>query len=190
MTGPSDITDYVRPRFDLPKPLVLVGLMGVGKTTVGRRLADHFSLPFRDADEEIEKAAGQSIANIFSSLGEANFRDGEHRVILRLIDEGPQVLATGGGAFMHAQTRAALKDKAIVVWLKTDLKVLARRVANKPHRPLLKDRDPMDVLREHETNRYPFYAEAHLTVETGDQSHARSVDLVLEALKTYLDTHK
>ncbi|MDC7675298.1 shikimate kinase [Asticcacaulis machinosus] len=187
MTGPSDTTEYVRPRFDLPRPLVLVGLMGVGKTTVGRRLADHFGLPFRDADEEIEKAAGQSIADIFATLGEPAFRDGEHRVIARLVDEGPQVLATGGGAFMHPQTRDLLKQKAIVVWLKTDLKVLARRVANKPHRPLLKDRDPMEVLREHEKNRYPHYAEAHLTIDTGDQSHARSVDLVLEALKTHLD---
>lgn len=175
------------PRLILPRPVALVGLMGVGKTTVGRRLADALAVPFRDADEEIEKAAGLSVADIFAAFGEAGFRDGEQKVISRLLDDAPHILATGGGAFVQATTHEIIKQKAITVWLKTDLRVIARRVANRSHRPLLRDRDPMDVLREHETKRYPFYAKADITVDTGDQSHAKSVELVLTALQAFLD---
>lgn len=177
-----------RPSFILPKTVALVGLMGVGKTTIGKRLAEHFALPFVDADEEIEKAAGQSVADIFAHYGEKGFRDGEERVISRLLDSPPQILATGGGALTSAKTRENLKAKAITVWLKTDLKVLSRRVANKPHRPLLKDRSPMDVLREHAKTRYPLYQMADVVVDTGDQSHAKSLELVLNALKAHVES--
>ena len=176
-----------RPSFILPKTVALVGLMGVGKTTIGKRLAEQFALPFVDADEEIEKAAGQSIADIFAHYGEQGFRDGEQRVIARLLDSPVHILATGGGALTSAKTRECLKAKAITVWLKTDLKVLARRVANRPHRPLLKDRSPMEVLKEHARTRYPLYEIADVVVDTGDQSHARAVDMVLKALHAHLE---
>lgn len=175
-----------RPHFTLPRTVALVGLMGVGKTTIGKRLADHFGLPFVDADEEIEKAAGQSIADIFANYGEAGFRDGEQKVIARLLDSPVQILATGGGALTHPLTRERLKEKAITVWLKTDIKVLARRVANKPHRPLLKDRDPIEVLKDHVKNRYPLYEMADVVVDTGDNSHGRSLDMVLDALHAHV----
>lgn len=177
-----------RPHFILPKTVALVGLMGVGKTTIGKRLAEHFALPFTDADEEIEKAAGRSIADIFAQYGEKGFRDGEQRVIARLLDAPVHILATGGGALIHPLTRERLKAKAITVWLKTDLKVLARRVANRPHRPLLKDRNPMDVLKDHVKTRYPFYEIADVVVDTGDQPHGRAVDMVLAALKAHVES--
>jgi shikimate kinase len=161
--------------------------MGVGKTTIGRRLAEHFGLPFVDADEEIEKAAGQSVADIFANYGEAAFRDGEQKVISRLLEGETRVLATGGGALTHPKTRERLKEKAITLWLRTDIKVLARRVANKPHRPLLRERNPIDVLKEHMTTRYPLFEMADVVVDTGDHSHAKTVELVLDALKIYVD---
>ncbi|PXA83476.1 shikimate kinase [Caulobacter sp. D4A] len=163
--------------------IVLVGLMGVGKSSVGRRLAQTLDLPFRDADNEVERAAGRGIPEIFAEMGEAAFRDGERRVIARLLEDPPHVLATGGGAFVNAETRALIKDKAIAVWLKADLELLARRVGRKDGRPLLKNRDPMDVLREQATTRYPAYAEAHLTVETGDTPHMVAVEAVIAALQ-------
>jgi shikimate kinase len=176
-----------RQTFVLPKTLALVGLMGSGKTTIGRRLADHFGLPFVDADEEIEKAAGQSVADIFAHYGEAGFRDGEQKVISRLLEGETRVLATGGGALTHPKTRERLKSQAITLWLRTDIKVLARRVANKPHRPLVRDRNPMDVLKDHMKTRYPLFEMADLVVDTGDHSHTRTVELVLDALKVYVD---
>jgi len=178
------------PRLILTRPLALVGLMGVGKTTVGRRLAEALNVPFKDADEEIEKAAGQSVSDIFAAYGEAGFRDGEQKVISRLLDNGPHVLATGGGAFVQDGTRDLIRQKAITVWLRTDLRVIARRVAHRNHRPLLRNRDPLDVLKEHEKTRYPFDAEADITVDTGDQSHTKSVELVLSALKDFLASDK
>ena len=177
----------VRPPFALPKTVALIGLMGVGKTTIGRRLAEAFALPFTDADEEIEKAAGQPIADIFSNYGETGFRDGEQRVIARLLQGPVQVLATGGGALTHPLTRERLKARAITVWLKTDLAVLARRVANKPHRPLLKDRDPMDVLNEQAAKRYPLYEIADVVVDTGDQPHNKAVEMVIEHLRAFVE---
>jgi shikimate kinase len=175
-----------RATFALPRTLALVGLMGVGKTTIGRRLAEHFSLPFVDADEEIERAAGQSVADIFAHYGEAGFRDGEQKVIARLLEGETRVLATGGGALTHPKTRERLKAKAITLWLRTDIKVLARRVANKPHRPLLRERNPMDVLKEHMKTRYPLFEMADVVVDTGDHSHAKTVELVLDALKAHI----
>jgi len=168
------------------KTIVLVGLMGVGKSSVGRRLAAALDLPFRDADNEVEAAAGRSIPEIFAEMGEPAFRDGERRVIARLLDEPAHVLATGGGAFVNAETRALIKSKAVAVWLKADLELLARRVGRKEGRPLLKGRDPMAVLREHAQLRYPAYGEAHLTVETGDTAHGVAVEAVVQALKGHL----
>jgi shikimate kinase len=172
----------------LPRPdrtIALVGLMGVGKSSIGKRLASVFGMPFRDADHEIETAAGCSIADIFASRGEAEFRDGERRVIARLLEEPPHVLATGGGAFLQPATRALLLERALVVWLKADLEVLARRVARKDTRPLLVGKEPMDVLRAQADVRYPVYAEAHVTVETGDSTHGAAVNAVLEAMRKH-----
>ena len=169
------------------RTIALVGLMGVGKSSVGRRLANAFALVFRDADAEGEAAAGRSIKEIFAELGEAAFRDGERRVIQRLLDEPPHVLATGGGAFMNDETRALLKEKALIVWLKADLELLARRVGRKDTRPLLKDADPLTVLRAQAQARYPTYAEAHVTVETGDTPHHVTVGQVIDALLAHLE---
>lgn len=168
------------------RTITLVGLMGVGKSSVGRRLAAALGLPFRDADTEVETAAGRSIPEIFADLGEAAFRDGERRVITRLLEGPPHVLATGGGAFMNAETRSLIKAQAISVWLKADLEVLARRVGRKDSRPLLAGRDPITVLREQAQARYPIYALADVTVETGDTAHHVTVSEVIRALAAHL----
>lgn len=165
------------------KTLVLVGLMGVGKSSVGRRLANVLGLPFRDADNEVEAAAGRSISEIFAELGEPAFRDGERRVIARLLDEPPHVLATGGGAFVNAETRALINAKAVSVWLKADIELLARRVSRKDNRPLVRGKDPVKVLTELAEARYPAYAEAQVHVETGDTPHMVAVEAILAALR-------
>jgi shikimate kinase len=165
------------------RTIALVGLMGVGKSTIGRRLAAALELPFRDADQEIEKAAGRSISEIFAERGEQEFRAGERRVIARLLDEGPHVLATGGGAFMNPQTRALIKDKAVSVWLKADLDVLVRRVGRKDTRPLLAGKDPRQVLEQLMAERYPVYAEADIVVETDDRPAGAAVESILSALE-------
>ena len=165
------------------RTIALVGLMGAGKSSVGRRLAAALNLPFCDADEEIEKAAGRSISEIFAQYGEAQFRDGERRVIARLLDEPPHVLATGGGAFMNDETRELIKSKAVSVWLKADLDTLARRVSRKDNRPLLKGRDPKQALSELAQARYPIYAQADITIESGDTPHHATVDAIIKALK-------
>jgi shikimate kinase len=167
------------------KTIALVGLMGVGKSSIGRRLATALGLPFRDADAEIEAAAGRTISEIFALFGEGAFRDGERRVIARLLDEPPHVLATGGGAFAQDDTRALIKQKAVSVWLKADLAVLARRVARRDHRPLIAGKDPMDVLRAHERDRYPAFQTADLVVETGDAAHQVAVDEIIRALASH-----
>lgn len=166
----------------LDRTIVLVGLMGVGKTSIGRRLALALHMPFLDADVEIEAAAGRTIADIFAERGEAEFRDGERRVIARLLDGPAHVLATGGGAFMNPETRALILSKALAIWLKADLDILARRVARKNTRPLLVGRDPMEVLKAQAEVRYPLYAEAHLTVDTGDVAHGAAVEAVIRAI--------
>lgn len=168
------------------KTIALVGLMGVGKSSIGRRLGLALNLPFVDADTEVEAAAGRSIPEIFAAYGEPAFRDGERRVIARLLEGEPHVLATGGGAFVNDETRALIKAKAISIWLKADLEVLARRVGRKDNRPLVRDRDPLEVLQEQAKVRYPFYAEADLTVQTGDTPHQEAVNAILEALRAHL----
>ena len=156
--------------------------MGVGKSTIGRRLAQALDLPFRDADQEIEKAACCSIAQIFAERGEEEFRAGERRVIARLLEEGAHVLATGGGAFMNPRTRALIKERAVSVWLKADLDVLVRRVSRKDTRPLLAGRDPRVVLHQLMNERYPTYAEADIVVETDDGPASTAVEAILGAM--------
>ena len=170
------------------KTIALVGLSGVGKSSVGRRLALALGMPFRDADSEVEAAAGRPIPEIFAQYGEAAFRDGERRVIARLLTEPPHVLATGGGAFVQPETRRLIKEKAISVWLKADLELLARRVGRKDNRPLFAGKDPIEVLSEQARVRYPAYAEADVTVETGDTPHQAAVDAILAALAERAET--
>ncbi len=168
------------------RTIALVGLMGVGKTSIGKRLAAALSLPFRDADAEIETAAGRSISEIFADRGEDEFRAGERRVIARLLEDPPHVLATGGGAFVQPETRSMIKMHAISVWLRADLAVLARRVARKDTRPLVAGKDPLAVLTAQAQVRYPAYAEADIVIDTGETSHAVSVELVLASLNRHL----
>nr|WP_321443117.1 shikimate kinase [uncultured Cohaesibacter sp.] len=168
------------------RPIIMIGLMGAGKTTIGRRLANRLSIPFRDADHEIEAAANMSVADIFSEHGESHFRDGEKRVIARLLDQGDQVLATGGGAWMNEQTRTLVNDKGISVWLKAEFDILMARVRRRSHRPLLKDPDPEGVMRRLMDERYPVYALADVTVDSIDVPHEKIVTFVIEALEDYL----
>lgn len=165
------------------RSLVMVGLMGCGKSSVGRRLAMRLGVPFVDTDDEIERVAGKSINDIFADWGEAEFRAGERRVIQRLLGEGPQVLATGGGAFINAETRANIKGAGISIWLKAELPVLLRRVAKRDTRPLLKTGDPEAVMRGLMDARYPIYAEADIIVESRDVAHDVIVTDVLDALR-------
>src|SRR3954470_16787411 len=153
------------------RSVVLVGMMGAGKSSIGRRLASRLGMGFVDADAEIEAAAGMTIAEIFTSYGEPYFRSGEQRVISRLLESGPQVLATGGGAFMNAETRAAIRAKGVSVWLKAALEVLSKRIKRRNDRPLLKGADPVETLKRLMDERYPIYAEADLTVESRDVLH-------------------
>jgi shikimate kinase len=164
------------------RSVVLVGMMG-GKSSVGRRLANRLGIPFVDADVEIEKAAGMTISEIFAAHGEPYFRAGETRVIARLLEGGPQVLATGGGAFMNADTRAAIRLKGISVWLRATVEVLNRRIKRRGDRPLLKDVDPAETLRRLIEERDPIYAEADLTVESREVPHDTIVDEILEGLR-------
>lgn len=164
------------------RPIVLVGLMGAGKTTVGRRLAGMLRLPFIDADEEIEKAAGLKVSEIFALHGEEEFRRGERRVIARLLQGAPHVLATGGGAFMNDETRALVRAHATSVWLRADLDVLMRRVEKRDNRPLLKQGDPRAIMERLIAERYPIYGEADLVVDSNNGPHASAVTLVIRAL--------
>lgn len=165
------------------RPIVLIGMMGVGKSTIGRRLAARLGLPFVDADEEIIHAAGMSIPEIFASYGEEGFRDGERRVIARLIEEGRKVIATGGGAFMNDQTRALILDRAITIWLDADIDVLVERVSRREGRPLLAGKDPRTVLTELSAVRNPVYALAPIRITSGNGPHEQTVDGILEALE-------
>jgi shikimate kinase len=168
------------------RSIVLIGLMGAGKTAVGRRLANRLDLPFIDADTEIELAAGASISEIFAEHGESYFRQGERKVIARLLEGGPQVLATGGGAYMNAETRANIEARGLSVWLKAELKVLLKRVGRRDNRPLLAAGDPEKVMNRLIEERYPIYAGADLTVESRDVPHDVIVGTVIDALAVKL----
>ena len=168
------------------RSIVLVGMPGSGKTSIGRRLAQHLGLEFIDADQEIEAAAGMSIADIFSRHGEPYFRAGEARVIARLLDKAPQVVATGGGAFVNPDTRALVRARALSVWLKADVDLLLRRVKRKNDRPLLRVDDPEAVLRRLLSEREASYAEADLTITSLDVPHEAVVEALVQALKNKL----
>ena len=164
------------------QPIVLVGLMGVGKSTVGRRLAARLALPFVDADSEIEEAAGMSVADIFDRFGEAYFRSGERRVIARLMDGTPKVIATGGGAFVNPETRALILADALAVWLDAHPDMLVERVRRRDTRPLLRDRDPGEVLRQLAAARNPLYALAPIHISSASAPHETTVRAILDAI--------
>jgi shikimate kinase len=178
MTAP-----LAHPLPSVDRPIVLVGLMGVGKSTIGRRLGQRLKLPFVDADQAIEEAADMTIAEMFDRYGESHFRDGERRVISRLIDGVPKVIATGGGAFMNEATRALILEQAVAVWLDADVQVLAERVGRRDTRPLLRNRDPLTVLAELAALRNPYYALAHIHVRSQPAPHEATVNAIIEALR-------
>jgi shikimate kinase len=167
------------------RPIVLVGLMGAGKTSVGKRLAEKLGFRFVDADHAIEQAAGETIPEIFANHGEAYFREGEKRVIARLLEDGEQVLATGGGAFMNDETRNAIKQHAISIWLKADLELLTKRVQKRDNRPLLKGQDAREVLKHLIEVRHPVYESADITVESRDAQHSETLHDVIRALASW-----
>jgi shikimate kinase len=170
----------------LRRTVVLVGLMGAGKTSVGRRLAEALAVPFRDSDEEIVAAAGMDIPDIFATLGEAEFRLGERRVIARLLDADPHVLATGGGAFMNAETRQLIAARAVSVWLRADLDTLVERTSRRGDRPLLRNGDPREILGRLMAERHPIYAEADITIDSEPgAAHEVMVDRVIAALSAH-----
>ena len=168
-----------------PGPIVLVGMMGVGKSTVGRRLAARLGLSFVDADEEIEKAAGMTITEIFARYGEPHFRDGERRVIGRLMDGAPKVIATGGGAFIQDETRGLILDHATAVWLDADIDILVDRVSRRESRPLLQGRDHRAVLIDLAAIRNPFYALAPIHVKSAAAPHDVTVERIMEQLTAW-----
>jgi shikimate kinase len=170
------------------RTIALVGLMGVGKTSIGRRLAKALGLPFRDADVEIERAAGRSVTDIFAELGEAAFRTGERKVIARLLAGRPHILATGGGAFSDPETRALLKRETVTVWLRADLDTLVERVSRRNTRPLLMERDPRQVLSGLLERREPHYAEAEIVIGTATGPHETAVQAIIDALRTRLES--
>jgi shikimate kinase len=174
------------PALRAPKTIALVGLMGVGKTSIGRRLAQRLGLPFIDADAEVETAAGTTIEEIFHRHGEAAFRDGERRVIARLLDQPNHVLATGGGAFMDPSTRALLKARSITVWLRADLEIMLSRVGRRNNRPLLQAGDPRAVLQRLIAERYPSYAAADITVDSVDGPPDATLEGLLTQLAAFL----
>ena len=188
MTDPREITQdriaaLVR---RLDRPVVLVGLMGAGKSTVGQRLAALLAIGFVDSDAAIEEAAQRSVGEIFEQFGEPYFRDGERRVIARLIAEGRGVIATGGGAFADGETRALIVDRAIAVWLDCDIATLVARTRRRDTRPLLRNGDPGEILARLHAERAPAYAEAPIRIETGDLPHHQTAVKIVEALERWL----
>lgn len=178
----SEITDLVA-RID--RPIVLVGLMGVGKSTIGRRLAQVLNLPFADADDEIVSAAKRPITEIFAQFGEASFRDGERRVISRLMERGPSILATGGGAFAQDETRALILEKGIAIWLDSDLSTLVDRVGRKDTRPLLRQGDPAEILARLKAEREPAYRQAPIHVTSDSGPYSVTVNQILQELQQW-----
>lgn len=175
-----------RLRYPLTRSISLIGLMGSGKTTVGLRLARKLGIDFVDSDAEIEIAAGHTVSEIFEKFGEADFRAGERKVINRLISDRPAVLGTGGGAFMDRETRQRLKKKTITVWLKADVDLLVERTSRRNTRPLLRQGNPEQILRDLARKRYPIYGQAALTVETGTGPHEQVVNDIIRKLNEYL----
>jgi shikimate kinase len=166
----------------LNRTVALVGMMGAGKTSIGKRLAARLEVPFRDADHEIEAAAGLTVAEIFARFGEPYFRDGERRVIARLLGDGPHVLATGGGAFMDESTRLAMRNAAFTIWLKAPVALLLSRVKKRETRPLLKDGDMRQTMEKLLSVREPVYALADMTIDSADEAHGAVVDRVVACL--------
>ena len=172
----------------LDRPVVLVGLMGVGKSTVGRRLARRLALDFVDSDAAIEDASGYSAAEVYERFGERDFRDGERRLVARLIEGEVRVIATGGGAFVDPRTRELLNERAITVWLDAPVEVLAERTGRRDTRPLLRNDDPKGTLERLNQERRPSYAEAHVHVRRGEGPHRDVVEAIVEAIERYLDS--
>jgi shikimate kinase len=172
------------------RSIALVGMPGSGKSSIGRRLAPRLGLPFVDADAEIEKAAGMPISEIFAKHGEPYFRDGEARVIARLLDDGPSVIATGGGALMNVNTRALVRERAIAIWLRAEIPVLMRRVRRKADRPLLKDKDPEATLQQLLSEREPIYAQADIVVTSREGPHEAVVDTIVAELGQRLESRQ
>ena len=172
------------------RTIALVGLMGVGKSTVGRRLARRLNLPFADGDVEIEAAAAMTVSDIFAELGEAEFRAGEARVMKRLLEGPRMVLATGGGAILNPDTRVLLKERAVTVWMRADLETVASRVQRRDTRPLLRGRDPLTALQAMAEVRYPIYATADLTVDVTSGAHAQAVEAIHDALQTHFAAYE
>ena len=168
---------------ELRRTIALVGMMGAGKSSIGRRLAARLKVPFRDADSEIERAASCTVSEIFARYGEGAFREGERKVIERLLAEPPHVLATGGGAFIDPETRVRIRDHAVSIWIKAPVDVLLARVQRKDDRPLLKTGDPREVLERLLKEREPIYAEADLAIESENGPHADTVERIVAALK-------
>ena len=179
-------TDIARIAERLDRPVVLVGLMGVGKSTVGRRLANMLERDFIDADDAIEEAAQRSVAEIFDEFGEAYFRDGERRVIARLIDENSGVIATGGGAFVDDETRALILDRAIAVWIDADIDTLVERTSRRNTRPLLQNGNPREILTGLLNKREGFYAQAQIRVKSEDGPHADTARAIIEGIDRWL----
>ena len=170
----------------IARPLVLVGLMGVGKSTVGRRLANLLGREFVDADHEIEEAAQRSISEIFEEFGEQYFREGERRVIARLMAENSGVIATGGGAFVDPETRALILDEAIAIWIDCDVNILVERTSRRDTRPLLRQGDPKQILTKLYEDRKPYYSQAQIRVVSEDGPHIRTVESILEGIDKWL----
>lgn len=170
----------------IDRAIVLVGMMGVGKSSVGKKLSALLHLPFIDADDEIEKAAQMSIPDIFATYGEAYFRDGERRVIARLMDGERKVIATGGGAFVNDETRALILDKAVTVWLDSDVETLLERVGRRDNRPLLKQGDPRETLTRLRQERQPFYEQAPIHVLSTNSPHSRTISKILKGIDEWL----
>lgn len=184
---PEQLAKSLRSRLG-KRPIALVGMPGSGKSSIGRRLAPQLDIPFIDADAKIEEAAGgMSIAEIFAKHGEAEFRSLEARVIARLIDEGPSVIATGGGALMNANTRALIRDRTVSIWLRAEIPVLMRRVRRKSDRPLLQGKDPEATLTQLLSQREHLYADAHVVVMSREGPHEAVVDSIVEAVDGYLE---
>ena len=172
----------------LGRPVVLVGLMGVGKSTVGRRLARRLGLPFVDSDAEIEDAAGYPAAEIFERFGERDFRDGERRLVARLVEGEIRVIATGGGAYVDPNTRRLLNERAITVWLDAPVDILAERTARRDTRAQLRNGDPKAVLQKLADERRPSYAEAHIHVRSGEGAHGDVVEAIVQALEAFVNS--